>query len=224
MKFKKSIVYLLCFLFFFIVLFIYNFKIFFLNDYKIRGIDISHYQNVKNWNLISQSNRFCIMKATQGNKFVDPTFHNYWLNAKKNKLVRGAYHYFAPNISAEKQFENFRKQVKLVTNDLPPILDIEEKEVDMNEANKWLQLAENYYGVKPIVYSSYNFYLIFMKGRINQYPLWLYFNKRFTLRPALDNCIMLQYDQYGTTEGITGDVDLDVFLGNDVQFKKLLVK
>jgi GH25 family lysozyme M1 (1,4-beta-N-acetylmuramidase) len=35
---------------------------------------------------------------------------------------------------------------------------------------------------------------------------------------------MLQYDQYGTTEGITGDVDLDVFLGNDAQFKKLSVK
>jgi lysozyme len=95
------------------------------------------------------------------------------VKCQKNKLVRGAYHYFAPNISAEKQFENFRKQVKLVTNDLPPILDIEEKEVDMNEANKWLQLAENYYGVKPIVYSSYFFYLIFMKGRINQYQLWL---------------------------------------------------
>ena len=164
------------------------------------------------------------MKATQGNKYIDPTFNNYWLNAKENKLVRGAYHYFAPNISAEKQFENFKKQVKLVTNDLPPILDIEEKEIDMNEANKWLQLAENYYGVKPIVYSSYNFYLIFMKGRINQYPLWLYFNKRFKLRPALDNCIMLQYDQYGTTAGITGNVDLDVFLGNETQFKKLLVK
>ena len=41
--------------------------------------------------------------------------------------------------------------MKKSLGDLPPILDVELKNSNINEVNKWLKLAENYYGVKPIV-------------------------------------------------------------------------
>ncbi len=208
------------------ILFIYNFELFILRDYKIRGIDISHYQKSVNWKLVKQKNDFCILKATQGSSYIDPTFRTYWNNAQKNNIKTGAYHYFSPNISASKQFENFKNNVKLGTNDLPPILDVEEKEVNIDEVNKWLKMAEDYYGVKPIIYSSYTFFQVFMNRKVEKYPLWLYINHKFRLRPVIReyDCKLLQYNQYGKVNGIPGDVDLDVFLGNNEEFNKMLIK
>ena len=166
------------------------------------------------------------MKATQNDNYFDTTFKKNWEASHKVNLIRGAYHFFSPKFSAESQFENYKRNVKLVSNDLPPILDVEWMSVDMNEVKKWLILAENYYGVKPIIYSSYTFYLAFMKGKFDNYPLWLFVNGNLKMRPnfSKNECIILQYNQGGKVEGIKGDVDLDVFIGNEEQFKKLLIK
>jgi len=65
-----------------------------------------------------------------------------------------------------------------------------------------------------------------MKGSVNNYPVWLYYNTRYKLRPAFDSneVLFLQYSQRGEVNGIYGDVDLDLFLGNNEKFKQLLIK
>jgi GH25 family lysozyme M1 (1,4-beta-N-acetylmuramidase) len=54
----------------------------------------------------------------------------------------------------------------------------------------------------------------------------LYYNTRYKLRPAFDSneVLFLQYSQHGEVNGIYGDVDLDLFLGNNEKFKQLLIK
>jgi lysozyme len=196
------------------------------SNYKIRGIDISHHNQVYDWDLVKSKNTFCIMKATEGNKMNDPKFNNSWKIAKNINLTRGAYHFFKSNSSAELQFENYRNSVKLTTNDMPPILDVEDDNIDMDQVNKWLSLAENYYGVKPIIYASNNYYIRYMQGKVNNYPVWLYFNTRYKLRPKFESneVLFLQYSQHGKVNGINGDVDLDLFLGDKESFNKLLIK
>jgi lysozyme len=38
--------------------------------------------------------RFVFIRATVGDDRLDAQFKNNWLGAKKNKLLRGAYHYY----------------------------------------------------------------------------------------------------------------------------------
>jgi lysozyme len=194
--------------------------------YKIKGFDISHHKEIFSWNATKKDNRFCIMKATQGNYFPDPEFYNNWDQSHKMKLTSGAYHYFMPKISAEKQFEYYKNRVKLRPNDLPPILDVEEPGTNMLEVNKWLTLAEKYYGVKPIIYSGYIYFHDNMNGKVNNYPVWLSYKVINNKIPKLkyNQFLFLQYNNPGKVNGIEGKVDLDVFLGDEEKFKQILVK
>lgn len=192
----------------------------------ISGIDISHHNNVFNWTQVKKKNKFCIIKATQGHSFKDPKFNSYWSNSKKNGITRGAYHFFSPDVSAEKQFINFKRNVKLTKGDLPPILDVELKEIDVKEVNKWLELVESHYKVKPIIYTEFLFFKVFLEGKISNYPIWIYLDEKYKLQPYFNNydCVFWQYSHNGSIKGISGSVDLNKFLGSQNDFEKLLIK
>jgi len=226
MKLKNFIIALSILLIPLIIFIFYSVSPFDINKYPIRGIDISHHNNIYNWSLLKTGNSFCIMKASEGKSFDDNKFNYNWQMAKNNQLTRGAYHFFTPNISAEKQFENFKNSVKLKSGDLPPILDVELKKSNINEVNKWLKLAEKFYGVKPILYSDYYFFMNYMFGKVDNYPLWLVNDYKIKITPHFLNydCVFLQYNQSGKVNGIIGPVDLDVFLGDKQDFEDLLIK
>ena len=194
------------------------------NNNNFKGVDISHYNKVYDWDEVKTNSKFVIIKSTEGGKFIDPKFSSNWKNAKKNGIIRGAYHFFSPKISAEKQFLNFKNTVKLLPGDLPPILDVELKEIDMNEVNKWLKLAEEYYGVKPIIYSDYFIFKVFMDGKVDNYKLWIHINEKYHVKPSFNNydCIMWQYSHTGKIPGIKGDVDLNEYLSDSSSFYSLL--
>lgn len=42
-----------------------------------------------------------------------------------------------------------------------------------NGVENWLKLAEQKYEVKPILYTSRSFYNDYLKGKFNNYPLWV---------------------------------------------------
>ena len=194
-----------------------------INNKHINGIDISHYNKVTDWKKIKKSNQFVIIKSTEGSKFVDNKFKTNWNNAKNHGITRGAYHFFNPNVPAIQQFNNFKRNVTLSSGDLPPILDVELKEIDMNEVNKWCELAEKHYGVKPIIYSDYLVFKFFMDGKVNNYKLWIHIDEKYSVKPSFNNydCIMWQYSHTGRVDGIQGDVDLNTFLGDSLSFEKL---
>ena len=196
------------------------------SDFQISGIDISHHNRIHDWDKVSSQTKFCIIKATEGSSFKDPKFKTYWSKSKKHGMTRGAYHFFKPGVSASKQFANFKNRVTLVTGDLPPILDVELKDSNIDEVNKWLKLAENYYGVKPIVYSDFVFFKIFMEEKLGDYPLWLHVNYRLKVKPLFNNfdCVFWQYNQKGRMNGVSGEIDLDSFLGSSENFNNLLIK
>ena len=145
------------------------------------GIDISHYQGNIDWEAL-QSSEHCInyifIRATMGSNGIDYQFQNNWKNSGENKFLRGAYHYYRPNANSTEQFKNFSSIVKLGPGDFPPVLDIEEMGKYGTEnlvagVLNWLKMAEEHYGVIPIVYTGSNFYELYLKGRIDNYPLWI---------------------------------------------------
>ena len=167
---------------------------------------------------------------TKGKKvyasLIDKNFEKNWTALENQNIVRGAYHFFAPDVSAEIQFEAYKKAVDLKKGDLPPILDVENHNCNMNEAMKWMKLAKDYYKVDPILYSEYFFYKIYLKNKNHSYPLWLSMNEGSMMRPYFKDpdCLFWQnkIDKYMTN--FQEKVDYNVFLGDSTEFKKILIQ
>ena len=131
------------------------------DGYDIHGIDISHYQGKIDWKKLLQNKEtatplhFVFMKATEGGDHNDTTFEANFANARNHGFIRGAYHFYIPSTDALKQADFFIRTVKLVSGDLPPVLDVEvtgrkEKKELQQGIKRWLDRVESHYGVKPI--------------------------------------------------------------------------
>lgn len=148
-------------------------------DY-VFGIDVSKYQGEIDWSQVGTHHpiEFVFTRATMGSNGKDAFFTRNWKGAQEEGFIRGAYHYYRPNENSTQQFENFASVVKLESGDLVPVLDIE-TESDYGRDNlrqgvlNWLLLAEEEYGVKPIIYTGLNFYKHVLQGYVDDYPLWI---------------------------------------------------
>lgn len=207
-------------------------------SHQIRGVDLSNqYSGELNWTALDKDNDFVILRAIRAvdtckvegvRKFasiVDRNFSKNWNSLKKKGIVRGAYHFFAPDVSAERQFDAFKQAVQLERGDLPPILDVENSNCNIDEAFKWLSLAKQHYGVDPILYSEYFFYKLFLKSRNHGFPTWLYINENFMFMPNLKDpaCLFWQFKQDTEISGLQESVDFNLFLGDSSDFSRLLI-
>ena len=84
-------------------------------------------------------------------------------------------------------------------------------------------MVENYYGVKPIIYSSESYYNDFLKEDFSEYPFWIA-NYTAFYRDIDSDWSMWQISENAKIEGIRGRVDINVFNGNSKELKKLLMK
>lgn len=194
---------------------------------KTYGFDISHYQNREDikWDSLSIGNKtipleFVVMRATMGNRNADKHFDDFWEQAKKYELVRGAYHFYRADEDPVKQANNFLENVKLENGDLPPILDIEKiprrksKEKLVEDLKVWCKIVEEAYGKKPIIYTYYHYYKDYLKGEFDGYPLWLAnYNDVPTPSPD-DKFDFWQFTENGIVHGINTKVDLDLYNGS----------
>lgn len=203
-------------------------------EYEIHGIDVSRYQHIISWEAVSEMNvrniriGFAFMKATEGISNADPFFKRNWNKSKEAGIVRGAYHFFIATKDGKKQAENFIHRVDLQTGDLPPVLDVEETrgvkpEKIRAEMKKWLDAVEYYYGVKPIIYTYIDFYNRNLKGYFDDYPLWVaHYLQPHEPRISRD-WVFWQHSEEGRVNGVLSKVDFNVFNGDSMAFKALLV-
>lgn len=204
------------------------------NEYSIHGIDVSRYQNIIAWEEVKAMKvddiqlGFAFIKATEGLGNTDPQFHRNWRRAKNNEIVRGAYHFFIATKDGKLQAENFIKKVDLKPGDLPPVLDVEQrygasKAQLQKEVKKWLQTIEDYYHVKPIIYTNVDFYKQNLGSDFDEYPLWVahYYQQE---QPRITrDWLFWQHNDQGNVNGITAKVDFNVFKGDSLAFKSLLI-
>ena len=204
------------------------------SEYEIHGIDVSRYQQTISWDLVKEMQvqhikiGFAFMKATEGNSNVDPFFKRNWRKSKKAGVTRGAYHFFIATKDGKTQAENFIKKVELSPGDLPPVLDIEQS-FGVNaaqlrkEVKAWLDVVENYYGVKPIIYTYIDFYEKNLQGYFDEYPLWIAHYLQPNQPRISREWSFWQHSEQGRVNGILSKVDFNVFNGDSVAFRELLV-
>lgn len=204
-------------------------------NYGIHGIDVSRYQQVINWNSVRDMRvegvaiGFAFIKATEGNVNVDRYFRRNWRKSREARLTRGAYHFFIATKNGRTQAENFIKTVNLSPGDLPPVLDIEQTYgvpgVQLRKrVREWLDIVEEHYKVKPVIYTNVDFYRRHLGDEFDEYPLWVahYLQKR---RPRIHrDWIFWQHSELGKVNGISSNVDFNVFNGDSTEFREILMK
>ena len=198
----------------------------------IFGIDISHYQGRIDWDEVRTSHHpieYVFIRSTMGSNGEDKEFERNWNGAKKQGYLRGAYHYYRPNEPGKDQFENFKNSVELEKGDLPPVLDVEKQSSMGNnylvgEVKKWLRAAEEYYGIKPIIYTGHTFYKHFLEGKIDGYPLWIAnYNPNSKRKLQKDDWTFHQFTEKVRVKGIKATVDGNDFDGTIEDLDALLI-
>jgi lysozyme len=202
--------------------------------YEIHGIDVSHHQSMIQWESVREMKEksvrigFAFIKATEGYTRKDRQFNRNWRKAREAGIPRGAYHFFLPNKNGHIQAENFIGSVRLEKGDLPPVLDVEEtfgvKYPDLRKRVKeWLNTVEAHYGVKPIIYTSADFYTNILGNEFDAYPLWVAHYLQRDKPRIKRQWHFWQHSETGQVNGILSKVDFNVFSGDSTDFFGLLV-
>lgn len=202
-------------------------------EFPVRGIDVSHHQGKIDWKkLATQNIRFAYIKATEGEDFLDEDFKQNWNAAKDAGIVPGAYHYFTLCKTGYEQANNFLTRIGLPSSSsLPPAVDLEfggnckarpTPEAFRKELKVFIDLVEQAWGCRVVLYSTSDFYPVYLENDFLQNPLWM---RNLYWQPDESSYRKWQFWQYanrGKLEGIKGFVDLNVSRGDQAQFKKLL--
>ena len=203
--------------------------------YTVCGIDVSSYQGNINWHMVKNMHEeqvhisFAFIKATEGLLLVDPYFQRNWRECPKAGIICGAYHYFRPKLSGKWQAVFFLQSVKTIKGNLPVAVDVEEldgvpPDKMRLELKAFLKQIETKTGTKPIIYSGLKFYQDNLAGFFDDYTLWI----AHYYQPGLDigqpaKWKFWQHSDKAKVNGINHVVDFNVFNGDSLAFRKLLI-
>ena len=195
------------------------------------GIDISHYQGSVFWEIIGEHSKmsYVYLKATEGGDRIDATFERNIEMAHQHGLKVGSYHFYRPRTDQMRQLENFCSQCLSGEQDLLPMIDIETTgglttDEFCDSLFYFLDLIEEAYHQKPLLYTFRNFYNRHLVGKIDDYPIMIamYTAEEPVLADERD-ITMWQYTGKGRIAGINGYVDKSRFMGRhklrEIKFK-----
>ena len=187
----------------------------------IHGIDVSHYQGDVFWEHVGSNSglQYVYIKATEGADNVDDRYDGNITDAHKHGLKVGSYHFFRVKSGLQAQLDNFKSQCRPGDQDLIPMVDVETTS-GLSSAEfcdsllLFLQMMEQAYKQKPLLYTYTNFYNKHMKGRFDDYPLMIaqYTDEEPVLADERD-IMMWQYTAKGRIQGVNTLVDKSRFMG-----------
>lgn len=184
--------------------------------YKTQGLDISHHQEKVNWTRVDPKYKFIILKATEGQNFLDTDFLYNWNNARLNGFVVGAYHFFTMTSSGAAQADFYISKVSDSDKTLPPIIDLEistkkyKKKDVMKNLEEMVDKLEKHYKKRVIFYVNYNTYNAYIKGEFPKNKIWITDYKYFPRIKENNRWVIWQVSRRGRIEGIPGFTDKNV--------------
>ena len=205
-------------------------------EHPVHGIDVSKYQTSIDWPQAKASGiSFAFIKATEGGDRVDDQFEGHWNATKAAGVPRAAYHFYYFCRTAAEQAAWFIRNVPRERNSLPPVVDMEwnpqsptcklrpDPATVRSEMKTFLEIVEKYYGKKPIIYTSIDFFDDNQLAGFRGYPYWLrsvagHPSERYGSHPFT----FWQYTGTGVVPGIRGKTDINVFNGTEGAWRKWL--
>ncbi|MDY0061300.1 MAG: GH25 family lysozyme [Myxococcota bacterium] len=189
------------------------------------GIDVSHWQGDIDWEQVAGAGIvYAFIRVSDGTGTRDREFAYNWAEAQRVGILRGAYQFFRPAQDARAQAELFLEIMgDLEEGDLPPVIDVEDTgglggAAIAAKIATWIEIVEARTGLPPIIYSG----LYFWKDNVGSaafvdYPLWLaqYRDGCPTPPAPWTRWTFWQNSSSGRVAGIGGDVDTDIFNGDE---------
>ena len=223
---------------------------------RIYGIDLSRYQHESgrkrfgiNWNDLRvtylgrriKSNiegevdypvRFIYIKSTQGTSIRNRYYATDYMAARKRGIPIGAYHFFSTVKSGKEQAQYFLNQTLFKHGDLPPVLDIEPTdrqiqkiggtEALLKEIRHWIAAVEKRLHVRPILYVNQRFVTHYLSEAPDLQENYLVWIARYgEYKPGI-HLVMWQLSADSRVKGIKTDVDVNVFNGYEPQWEEFL--
>lgn len=197
------------------------------NKYPIKGIDISsHNGDIDFEKVVKDGIRFVYIKASEGGDFRDKKFARNYQDAKKSGLKTGAYHFFRFETEGVSQAINFLNAIGNRHPELGLAIDVEltgNSDSIPTETVKQRLFAMvdylNLLGHRVTIYTNHDGYYEYIADLLPGVPLWIC---RFQENPINAEWTFWQYNHHGDVNGIKGDVDLNVFCGNEKEWETFL--
>ena len=207
-------------------------------EYAVHGTDVSKYQTNIDWDAArSNGISFAFIKATEGGDRVDDKFREHWTNARSAGVPRGAYHFYYFCRPASEQAAWYIRNVPREKGAMPPVLDMEwnpdsptcklrpSAATVRSEMKIFLETVERYYGKKPIIYTSIDFFDDNNLATFTGYRYWLrsvagHPTEKYGSHPFS----FWQYTGTGVIPGIRGNADINVFNGTHREWRQWIAQ
>ncbi len=203
------------------------------NGPTVRGVDVSVYQGVIDWNAVHGDGwDFGIARIGDGTG-LDGTFQRNWADIKAAGMIRGAYQFWRAGDDQNQLSDLVINAVgRLGPGDLPVMLDIEGASMGglspgdiVSQMNIWLSRVEAGTGKKPLIYTGkYAWDPSVQSANYGSYPLWIAAYGANTGGVPSNYCpntpmgwdqwTFWQYSSVGSVPGINANVDKSLFNGD----------
>ncbi len=199
----------------------------------ITGIDLSDKNGRVDWDLLDNGEiHFAYLKASEATDIVDSAFEKNRKSAHERGILAGAYHWLHPGLHVGKQADLFVEVVKNFKGMLPPVVCLETHKASLEETEKniraFLALLEQKIGMKPMLYTSDNYWKSYLPEAVwgCDYPLWL--DKPGTIWPPQlfpwAGWTLWQYSYKTDLPGVPVNAGLNWFNGSYEELEAMVVK
>lgn len=191
----------------------------------VLGIDVSMYQGQIDWNRVAGAGiAYAFIRAFDG-VTADPMFDTNWAASRSAGVMHGAYQFFRASRDPIEQADALlAKLMPFAPDDLPPVIDIDggdgRPRAEVAAAvRRWVDHVTAAIGRPPIIYAGFFTWRDDVGGPdLTSSLLW---HPQYTtaecpnIAEPWQDWAFWQYSSTGRVDGITGDVDLNRFNGND---------
>ncbi len=184
---------------------------------SIKGIDVSKWQGVINWDKVAGSGiQFAMIRSSFGSSSTDPYYETNYTGAKASGIAVGVYHYsYATTVAkaaTEVQFLISKLQGKQF--EYPICVDIEDSSMSTLSKKALTDIAITYLdalsnaGYYPMIYANKTWFTTKLDDtQLAGYDHWLaQWGSSITYTGEVG---IWQYSSSGTVSGISGKVDMD---------------
>ena len=187
----------------------------------LKGIDVSHHNNLDRILSIIDKPDFCIIKATEGKTYNDPKFKHNIQICKERDIPIGFYHYARPeNNMPLDEAKHFLSKVAPYIGDC--ILALDWEDIALHHPISWALTFLNYIyaqtGVRPLFYCQASYTKNIKSLLDNNYGLWVahYTNLKKPIIGVYPYWAFWQYStpEHNHTSGICA-CDYDYFNGSE---------
>lgn len=200
--------------------------------FPIRGIDVSYHQGAIDWMRVKgQGIRFAYLEASDGGDWRDPLYAKNTHAAHAAGLRVGAYHHFNLCEPAGRQAQNFLAAAPAEDLSLPPAIDLRyigncDRRPTRSEfayqLQTYLRVLAGHIKVAPVLFVSRSFYRDYLSNTpFAAGPLWV---REIMGLPHWADKAKVEFHQFAVNmrlKGISGPVNMEVFLGTPADFARL---